>query len=113
MIDIFSNPKKNRVKPTKSERNEIWDRQRGKCFVCSRILSPTTSDYHHKDGNPSNWRIFNIVLVCLECHRRETNKQRVKKIQKKRGEREKIQKDPLGLNNVFKSPRKKDSIFGF
>ena len=101
----FGPKKKKRVRPTKSEKNAIWDKQNGKCYMCPKRLSPTTSEYHHKDGNPSNWRLSNLALVCVECHKRETNLQRIKKVHKRRREAERRERDPLGLGGMFKAPR--------
>jgi hypothetical protein len=113
----FEPKQKKRVTPTKSEKNEVWDRQNGNCYVCGKKLSPTTSEYHHKDGDRSNWRLSNIALVCSECHKKETNKQRVKKVQEKRREHEAKESNPLGFGGgLFGSPNprmtKKPDLFG-
>lgn len=103
--------KKKRVRPTKSEKNEIWERQGGKCYMCPKRPSPGASHYHHKDGDPSNWRLSNLVLVCLECHAKETNRQRIKKVHKVRKEKERRETDPLGWGggNIFRVPKRKKS----
>ena len=93
--DPFAPKKRKRVRPTKSEKNQIWDKQDGNCDKCGKRLSPTTSEYHHKNGNPANWRLSNLSLVCVECHKKERNKQRVKKVQKRR--REKEREEDVGL----------------
>ncbi len=109
--------KKKRVTPTKSEKNEIWDRQDGQCSSCGERLSPTTSEYHHKDGDRSNWRLSNITLVCVKCHKIETNKQRVRKVHAKRKEKETKENDPFGLSGgglfgTQKPKKKQSSPFG-
>ena len=118
-LGFGTSQKKKRVRPIKSEKNEIWDRQGGKCYMCPKRLSPTTSHYHHKDGDPSNWRLSNLALVCLECHAIETNRQRIKKVHRVRKEKERREADPLGLGsgNIFGAPKmrkstKEPNIFG-
>ena len=112
MGSIYSNPlfrdsnKKKRVTPTRSEKNKIWDDQNGKCYRCPKRLSPTKCEYHHKDGDRSNWRLSNIALVCLDCHAVETNKQRIKKVHKRRREQEKQNENPFGGGfGGFKQPK--------
>jgi len=88
-MDLFkSNPfnenkKRKRVILSRSEKNEIWDRQKGKC-KCGESLSPSIVEYHHKDGNPSNHSLSNIIALCPICHKKATNRQRIKKVRKNR-----------------------------
>lgn len=90
--------KKKRVTPTRSEKNEIGDKQSWRCYECDNPISPTIAEYHHKDNNPSNWKLSNIVLICANCHKIKTNKQRIKKVQQIRIERENRDKTPFGFD---------------
>ena len=104
--------KKKRVRPSQSEKNEIFKKQHGKCAKCPKRVSPY-AQYHHIDGNPSNWNLSNLQLVCLECHANETNKQRIKKIHKKRREQERNEQYPFGASFVSAPKKKKsDNLFG-
>jgi hypothetical protein len=112
----FGTGKKTRVTVTKSEKNEIWDRQNGRCWKCGTDLTPTITEYHHKDGNPSNWSLSNIALVCSNCHKRETNKQRITEVHKRRKQNEGEAITPFGGAPLFgsepKGSRRKQQPFG-
>lgn len=117
-LGFGTSQRKKRVRPTQSEKNEVWDRQNGKCYMCPKQVNPR-SRYHHKDGDPSNWRLSNLALVCLECHAKETNRQRIKKVHKRRKEKERREKDQLGFGSgsLFGAPKKgrkkkEPSLFG-
>ena len=85
-----------RVNPARSEKNDCLDRQKNKCKRCGKLLTPSITEFHHKDGNRSNWKSSNIVAICKNCHGLETNKQRVVKVQKSRRAKSRSQNNPFG-----------------
>lgn len=105
--DPFKPKKRKRVRPTKSEKNLIWDKQEGNCDICGKRLSPTTSEYHHRDENPANWKLSNLSIICVGCHKKETNKQRVKKVQKRRREKEREESGGLFSGSSLFGPSSK------
>jgi hypothetical protein len=45
-----------------------WKRQQRTCPCCQRSLAHMDWDAHHRDGDRSNNRTTNLVLVCAACH---------------------------------------------
>ena len=101
MMDIlgFEQEKKRKGFSKSIEKSKL-DKQNGKCYYCKKRFYEKAGfpQKHHKDGDRSNDKSSNLVLVCVLCHDKETHKQQVKKQEKKRVERDRREKDPLGLN---------------
>jgi hypothetical protein len=55
---------------TQEQEDAARERQRGKCPCCGRSLSHVGCgwDAHHRNGDPSDSRSSNLVLVCVDCH---------------------------------------------
>ena len=75
---------------THSQRNEIWDRQGGKCAGCRNQLMRSSTHYDHvkpwEDGGKT--MIGNGQALCPNCHARKSNRERLKKVESKPRERE-------------------------
>ena len=74
---------------SQSQKNEIWDRQKGKCkgSHCrhSQLLRGATHYDHikpHEDGGKTT--VKNGQALCATCHALKSNKDRLKKVDKKR-----------------------------
>lgn len=81
-----SNKKDHKRQIGKSEKNEVWERQHGKCAICHKPLTPATTQYDHirpyaKGGETD---ISNIQALCANCHAKKTNRDRVNEIRRKR-----------------------------
>jgi len=68
-------------------------RSRGYCEMCGLDFyeSGVTPHFHHKNGNPSDNRLSNILVVCPNCHSKLTRRQISRK---KRSRRRKRSFDP-------------------
>ena len=84
-IDLGLGGKKinKRKAPKTSLKNQVWDKQHGKCYKCKKLLSPTIAEYHHKNGRRSDTRTGNLALVCANCHKEYSNIQRLRRKKKK------------------------------
>lgn len=49
--------------------------QKWLCGKCHEHMEEDDFDIHHKDGNPSNDNIRNLVAMHIKCHRKESRKQ--------------------------------------
>ena len=76
---------------TKTQKNEIWAQQKGKCAVprCHKPLDPRTVEYDHgrawSAGGPT--KIKNGRALCPECHKLKTHKERLEKVEKRKRKR--------------------------
>jgi len=51
--------------------------QNFRCKRCGRLfLDEHEYHFHHKDGNRSNNNISNCEILCLDCHEKETRRQK-------------------------------------
>lgn len=57
--------KKKRIPISKELKNKVYDIAGGKCQECGK---KGNLKIHHIDGNPSNNRITNLVLLCGNHH---------------------------------------------
>lgn len=75
-------------------------RSKAKCEKCGTKLGKgLMPDFHHKNENPSDHRMGNILVLCPNCHRKETNrlrgrveKRKAKPKRKKRTTKRKVTK---------------------
>jgi hypothetical protein len=86
---------------TQSQKNEIWAQQDGKCAGAScnhHKLDPRTVEYDHKKPWSSGGRTITLNgrALCANCHKLETHKKRMKKIEKPKKE-----KDPFAIDNDY------------
>jgi len=88
-IGLSPKPKKKRDSRrsfTRTQKNEIWAQQNGKCAKCHSRLDPRTVEYDHKKGWADRGKtvITNGQALCANCHKIKTHKSRLKKVDKKR-----------------------------
>ena len=56
-----------RIPLTKEQMQEVFRKYNGKCAVCPNRQG---LEIHHKNGNSSDNRPKNLVLMCYLCHKR-------------------------------------------
>ena len=105
-----SHKKDPRRQISKSEKNEVWERQHGKCARCHKQLIPSTTHYDHIKpyGKGGETDTSNIQALCANCHAKKTNEDRVKEIKKKiahKKEREEYWINPITGLKERRPPR--------
>ena len=114
-----SNKKRDRRRTfTKTQKNEIWAQQDGKCAKCHKRLDPRTVEYHHGRSWSAGGKtlVKNGKALCSKCHKIEHHKKRLQKIEKKpKSSKNKnifgsanYPKIDFGLGSSKKKKRKKD-----
>jgi 5-methylcytosine-specific restriction endonuclease McrA len=94
---------------TRTQKNEIWAQQDGECASanCGHAKLDTRSvEYDHKKSWASRGRTIttNGRALCANCHKIETHKKRLKKVEK----RPKKEINPFAINpDFFKLPKQK------
>jgi hypothetical protein len=63
---FFKKKGKTRTPIPKNIKNKVRKRARGACEWCRERVE---LDFHHKDNDPSNHSMDNVVLICPNCHR--------------------------------------------
>ena len=79
---LWGEPKKR--KPVRaSDRKHLLSYQKGRCWKCKKSFSKmgVRKIVHHKNLNPKDNKISNVVLVCPNCHDKIHQKER--KVRKK------------------------------
>jgi 5-methylcytosine-specific restriction endonuclease McrA len=71
---------------TQSQRNDIWDKQNGKCARCKKPLLRSATHYDHKKPweKGGKTEVKNGQALCANCHSIKSNHDRLKKVDKKR-----------------------------
>lgn len=89
---------------TRTQKNEIWAQQGGKCAKCHKRLDLRTVEYDHGRAWSSGGAttVKNGRALCSDCHKLKHHEARLKKHDKKRKE----PKDPFGVN-IFGAPPKR------
>jgi len=64
-------------------RGKVLVRSKGKCENCGESLENVTPCIHHKDGNPRNNIMANLVVMCPNCHSNTQTYKRPKQSLKK------------------------------
>jgi nitrate/TMAO reductase-like tetraheme cytochrome c subunit len=86
---------------TRTQKNEIWAQQSGKCAKCHKKLDPRTVEYDHVKPWAARGKtvVVNGAALCSKCHKLKTHNTRLKKIDKKR---KKPANNPFGLGKMPK-----------
>jgi len=50
------------------KRSQVLIRARGRCEKCGKDLQGIHPPVHHKDGDPSNNDLSNLIALCPNCH---------------------------------------------
>ena len=92
---------------TKKQKDDRFYRLKGKCEVCHSVLmnKGVKPKFHHKDGNRSNNKPSNIIMVCPDCHDRLHG-------MSKTGRKRKRPIDPKELDTRYKKVKKRVKIKG-
>ena len=64
---LFETRKKRKAIPI-SVQKQLLIRCKGKCENCGKDLTGLKPFIHHKDGNPSNNKLSNLIVLCPDCH---------------------------------------------
>lgn len=88
--DMYGMPiKLRRQSISKSQKDVIWAKQRGKCCFCHKQLCPSYTHYDHiKEshlGGKSTTK--NLRAVCANCHSKRHKEDKAKKADKRRTRR--------------------------
>lgn len=53
----------------RQQEQDVIDKCDKKCWICGRKYDkPRQFKFHHKDGNPANTQVPNLILLCSGCH---------------------------------------------
>ena len=63
---------------SKSTKDKVLKIQNNRCKACGKKLD--VRDFDHIDGNSLNSRLENCQALCLECHRKKTQKIKQRKL---------------------------------
>ena len=87
--DIYGNPLKSKSKRqpvARSQKNRVWESQKGKCSFCGRRLNPSSTHYDHikevSRGGKSTTK--NLRALCSNCHNERHDIDRALKADKKK-----------------------------
>jgi 5-methylcytosine-specific restriction endonuclease McrA len=71
---------------TTTQKNEICDKQNNKCAKCGKPLLRSATHYDHKTPweKGGKTEVKNGQALCATCHSIKNNKDRLKKVDKKR-----------------------------
>ena len=86
-------PPRKRVPVRKSDRKFLLKHQKGTCWRCKKSFKQMSVRpiLHHKNLNPKDNRISNIILICPNCH--DKIHQTYRKIRR-------VVRGPFGINKV-------------
>jgi hypothetical protein len=68
MEDFFGFREKRRKPVAQSLRTQALVRSGGKCEKCRKQLGKIKPHLHHKNGNPGDNKLSNIIVLCPNCH---------------------------------------------
>jgi len=68
MFDLWEEPRRKPI-PV-SIQKKVIARSRGRCEICGFdfVKHDVKPHIHHKDGNPRNNKLSNLIVVCPNCH---------------------------------------------
>jgi len=64
---LFGKIKTKRIELNTEEKEAIFSKFNNKCAICSKVEG---LHIHHKDKNPRNNRIDNLIVLCGVCHKK-------------------------------------------
>ncbi|MEM1660925.1 MAG: HNH endonuclease signature motif containing protein [Candidatus Bathyarchaeia archaeon] len=111
--DIFGEgPRREPI--TQSLRTKLLLRCKGKCELCGLDFHEegVKPHFHHKDGDPSNNRPSNLIVVCPNCHSK-LHKKRGKPAAIKPKKEKKSKKSKTKKSKRKKRRREPESPWGF
>ena len=75
-----------RRKFTSNQQKHIWSQQNGKCASCKQQLDPLITEYDHVKpwADKGKTIVENGAALCLNCHRKKTRTESLKKIESRR-----------------------------
>lgn len=84
---------------TQSQKNEICDNQNNKCAKCKEPLLRSATHYDHKIPweKGGKTEVKNGQALCATCHSIKSNKDRLKKVDKRRKSKS---NDPFGFGEI-------------
>ncbi len=88
--DIYGRPlKPKRQSIAKSQKDIVWDNQKGKCFFCPKKLCPSFTHYDHiKEVHRGGKSITkNLRALCADCHSKRHKEDQARKADKKKSRR--------------------------
>jgi 5-methylcytosine-specific restriction endonuclease McrA len=100
--------KDSRRKFTRSQEKEIWAKQKGKCWRCSKVLDPRFTEYDHIKPHSKGGKteVKNGRAVCSNCHKIITHKNLIKNLNEKDKKNLQKKKDSsFNLANELKLPK--------
>ena len=59
---------------TKQQRLKIKRGQKGLCAYCKKVDIMSRGQLHHRDSNPKNNSLGNLVFLCKGCHQKVTSR---------------------------------------
>lgn len=91
---------------TRTQKNEIWAQQNGKCAKCKNQLDPRATEYDHKKGWADKGQTVTVngQALCANCHKKKTHKDRLKKIENKGKKKE---SGGIFGRSIFDSPKRR------
>jgi len=68
MFDLWEEPRRKPI--PMSVQKKVIARSRGRCEICGFDFAKhdVKPHIHHKDGNPRNNKLSNLIVVCPNCH---------------------------------------------
>ena len=89
---------------TKTQKNEIWERQNGRCAKCPKKLDTRTVEYDHIKpwADKGKTILENGEALCANCHKLKSHSDKLKKFNKK--------KKQSAEKNIFGIPTPKNTF---
>ncbi|PIY81370.1 hypothetical protein COY00_03290 [Candidatus Pacearchaeota archaeon CG_4_10_14_0_2_um_filter_35_33] len=87
---------------TKSQKNTVFDKQKGKCYFCKKRLGLSHTHYDHvkevSRGGKST--TSNLRVVCANCHYERHNRDKAKKADKRSTKGSTKKNDIFGMRGI-------------
>jgi 5-methylcytosine-specific restriction endonuclease McrA len=84
--------KKKRVPVKQSTKIKVITRSNSRCAKCGKSLANVTPQIHHKNGDPSDNRLSNLIALCPNCHS-------VARVHSKKQRKNDSDSDPFSFSN--------------
>lgn len=73
LITFYRDERKIKREPiSQSQKEAVLDKYNHKCAICGKPYDKDDFEFHHIDGDRSNSRTTNLVLLCHRCHKKVT-----------------------------------------